>query len=259
MVKVKVFKNLRNFEDTKLNKICPELPKPIFRWIIAGSSGSGKTNLIKNILFDKTFGYNRYFDEIYVFSGSKDDLEEYLGYASRLNMSHKMKFYQKFDDEGIKGICDEVETENNSFRIRNPTRVLFVLDDQITNGISKVSKMNVIDEIFIRGRHSHISCIISTQKYVALNQNIRKLNASAITVFSETNSSDIKQIAEDHADLMDQKELMELFKQNLKQKYSFITIDTKREYKERILDRNFNVIQYTDGEDDNEDEKEIEK
>lgn len=255
MVKSRVYKSLRNFDDIKLNKISPELPVPPVRWVVVGSSGSGKTNLIKNILFEKKFGYCKYFDEIYVFSGSKDDVEEYQGYANKMNMQNKMKVFQKFDEEGIKGICDEVETENNSFRIKNPTRVLFVLDDQLVNGISKISKMNVVDEIFVRGRHCQISCIISTQKYTALNQNIRKLNASAITVFSETNRSDLLQVADDHAELMNPKEMMELFKQHLKEKYSFITIDTKRPYNERILDKEFHPIHF-DGNEDVEEEKE---
>jgi len=242
MVKVRVYKSLRNFEDTKLNKISPELPKPPFRWILVGSSGSGKTNIIKNILFEKKWGYCKYFDEIYVFSGSKDDLTEYKGYANKNNMQDKMAFYQRFDDAGIKKICDEIEEDNNSIRIKNPVRVLFVLDDQICNNVSSISKLNSIDEIMIRGRHAHISCVVSTQKYTALNQNIRKLNASAITVFQETNRQDLESVAKDHADLMEPKELLELFKEHLTERFSFITIDTKAEYGERIKDKSFNAI-----------------
>lgn len=260
MVKTRVYKSLRNFDDTKITKINPELPKPPFRWILVGSSGSGKTNLIKNILFEKKWGYVKYFDEIYVFSGSKDDLEEYKGYANKLNLQNKMGFYQKFDDAGIKKICDEVEEDNNSIRIKNPVRCLFVMDDQICNNVSSISKLNSIDEIMIRGRHAHISCIVSTQKYTALNQNIRKLNASAITIFQQTNRQDLESVAKDHSDLMNPNELLELFRQHLKEKFSFITIDTKADYGERIRDKDFNIIRIGDEQDnDTDDEKDVSK
>lgn len=250
MVKIDVYPSLRNFKDTKLNKITEEVPKPPFRIIIVGSSGSGKSNLIKCMLFSKKFGYCRYFNEIYVFSGSKDDVEEFRGYASKNSMQDKVAVYQQFDDAAVKKICDEIEVENNGIRVKNPTRVLFVYDDQLVNGISNISKMNSVDECFIRARHFHVSTIISTQKYTSLNQNLRKLNASAVIVFAETNRSDMEQICKDHSDLLDPKEMMELFKKHLKEKYSFIVIDTKRPYNERILDKNFNPIRIVNDDSD---------
>ena len=45
------------------------LPQPSFRYVVWGASFSGKSNMIKNMLTNPTFGYKQYFGEnIIVFS-----------------------------------------------------------------------------------------------------------------------------------------------------------------------------------------------
>ena len=89
--------------------------------------------------------------------------------------------------------------------------------------------MNAIDEIFVRGRHigGGISCIISTQKYKQLNQNTRLLNATHISVFQSTQSIDLDAIASEHSGVKSKEEMLDLFRDQLQQRYSFITISTR--------------------------------
>jgi hypothetical protein len=240
MPKVKVFETLYGKEDKRINKINKQLPKPVFRWILCGSTGTGKSNLIKNILFSKDYNYKKYFDEIYCFCGSADDLREYIGYASINNMRNKIKFAQNFDDDAVSEIYEGIESDN--LRSKKPINALFIFDDQITNDICKPNKMNSLDSIMIKGRHARISCLVSTQKYKALNQNTRKLNTSYVTVFNGTNTEDLESISKDHCGCITPDELMNLFKENLNKPYSFVSIDCKDPTISRFKDMEFNNL-----------------
>jgi ABC-type arginine transport system ATPase subunit len=66
-------------DDSKINLIKENLPKPYkgaLRWVLLGPSTAGKSTLIKNVLYNIKWGYDKYFDEFYVFCGSMDDCHE---------------------------------------------------------------------------------------------------------------------------------------------------------------------------------------
>jgi hypothetical protein len=256
MVKFQLFKPLNNFNDKKLKNVSSGLPSPPFRWILVGTCGCGKTQMIFNVLFNQKYGYSKYFDEIYVCCASKDDLLEYKNRAEQLNLTHKFSFTQNFDNDNIKEIFDQIEDENTTVRKRNPSRVLFVMDDQIANeDFSKPHKMNVLDEIYIRGRHAQISTLISTQQYHKLNINMRKNNTTCITVYSQTSKDDLELISEDYSNLMPSKQLYKFLKQHLQGQYDFISIDKKAKMNERIKNKEWNVIEIN--ENSNESEKKV--
>lgn len=211
--------------EYRLKYVSPLVPTPPFRWILTGSSGSGKTTLIKNILFSKQFGYRDYFDEFYVFLGSMDDVIEISHLSKKEKMDDKICITNTYDDSKVKQLIKDIE--ETEMKKVNKSRSLFILDDCICQGISQRCKMNSIDEIFIRGRHLNISCIISTQKYKQLNQNTRLLNATHISVFQSTQSIDLEAIATEHSGVRSKDEMMEIFRDNLQQRYSFITISTR--------------------------------
>ena len=118
------------------------------------------------------------------------------------------------------------------------------VDDQICNDISSRGKTNVLDELFIRGRHLNISIVLCCQKYRLLNQNIRVLNLTHLTMFSNTNSIDRKAIADEHSTgILTPDDVLDIMNKNLQSRYSFITFDyLNHEPNERILDVNFKPI-----------------
>ena len=232
---LKVYKP-KNSDDKKLNLVADGWPQPSFRWLIVGSTGCGKSNLIKNILFTYNLGYSSYFDEIYVFSGSLDDCKEYNQLLKEHNLSRKMRVWQKFDNEQIKALIDDIErTEANK---KEKSRVLIVFDDQICNGMSHSNKPTVTDELFIRGRHIKLSVIISTQALKRVNQNIRQLNTSHLTVFFGTNTRDLATVADENSGKYDKDGLLALMMSGLKKRYDFVTIDKTN----TVYDKGFNEL-----------------
>lgn len=242
-LKLELFETSLKPLDKKLIYVNKNLPSPPFRWILSGSSGAGKTTLIKNILMNKAFGYGKYFSEIYCWLGSLDDVEEMKLLVKAYRLDDKIVISNKFNNDDVKELIDDIE--KSSLKEKDKPRVLFILDDMITQDISKRTSMNVLDECFIRGRHigCGISLIIASQKYTALNQNMRMLNATAITVFSSTSAGDLEKIAEEWAGIYDKEQVMEVFKKYLQGRYDYITIDSKKDNTERFRDKGFLKIE----------------
>ena len=55
---------VKTMENRNAKEIPPPLLQPPFLWIIVGSVRSGKSVMLMNLLMNKNFGYNDYFDNI---------------------------------------------------------------------------------------------------------------------------------------------------------------------------------------------------
>lgn len=224
--------------DTKVDVIGKDLPKPPFRWVILGATGSGKTVFIKNIIFDNEegdFGYNKYFDEIYVWSGSIDDAKKFVALLTKYNIKN-VNIRQTFDENDVKSLFTSIEDDIKQHDIK--PRILFVLDDQLWNGISSRYKDGIIDNIFYRGRHLGISILIAAQKYAKLNQNVRRDNVSHITIFAGVNNKELDMVVNEHCNGKDEKQMLAIIKAQLDKPHSYVTIPTIG----NLLDKNFQPL-----------------
>lgn len=242
-LKLKLFQANSNMIDHKINLIDPLLPKPAFRMVLLGPTQSGKSTLIRNILFNENFGYCKYFDEIYLFIGSLDDIIETRKLIIKYKLSNKIKLEQQFNEEDVKELFDSIEIDSVK---PNAPKVLFIFDDQICNKICSNGKLGIIDQVMVRGRHANISCIISTQKYMSLNNNIRALNISQLVIFSGTSNTDLEKVVEEHVGVYDAKSMLQTIKNDTEQRYSFVVIDNSKNGKERLLNMDFQPIRSSD-------------
>ena len=223
-------------KDDKLKYVNKLLPKPPLRLILVGSSGSGKTNAIKNICFNY---YRKYYDEIYIWCGSRDDCVEYQRLAKKNKMSEKVNVISSFNLEKIQELYDEIEEDN--LYGKEKSNVLFIYDDRVLSLQNKY-KSNIIDECFIRGRHANISTIISTQRYRLLNPNLRCCNANCIIVFP-SNRHELQAIAEEHSNLEEPKIFLQQLQKHLTKRFNFIVIDITKPPNERFRNSKFELIE----------------
>ena len=147
------------------------MPQPPFRLIVCGASHSGKSNMLKNMITIKEYGYSSYFGEdIFVCSKTLglDDTWRSL----KLPKTH---MYQKWDEEVVREIMAYSKKQKNG--------TLFLLDDLISDGDAFNRKnSNLLSELFYCGRHMGISLIITTQRFHAVQSSLLA-NASQIIVF----------------------------------------------------------------------------
>lgn len=235
MVDIKLFE-IEKQEDKKMKFINPLLPKPPFRWLFVGFSGSGKSTIIKNVCFNDKF-YKKYFDEIYFFTGSLDDVDEMNKLIKKNRMAKKMKVVgPPLNLTAIEQLYKSIEEDN--LTKKNKIRTLFIFDDLITSNAFNGRKLNIIDKIFVQGRHANISCILSTQKYKSLNPNLRNINCTALTVFG-SNVAELQAIAEEHSNHLTKDELLKILKQAQEKKYNSITINYTNDIQNRFLNNKF--------------------
>lgn len=142
------------------------LPTPL-RCLIVGSSGSGKTNLLLNFIYDMK---GVPFKNLYVFSRSINQpaYKQLHNYYEKLE--HKLgKTVARFFST-----CDELipldECEVNS---------LVVFDDCLLDSQSKIK------DYFIRGRHKGISCIYLSQSYGRVDMQVIRNNVNMLCAFNQ--------------------------------------------------------------------------
>lgn len=205
------------------------IPAHPFRLIIVGSSGSGKTNLIANLLTRDCF-YKDYFDIITVFSPN----------VKLDKIWRVVKAHQTFDNlanfnSDITEIITKQRLTVERKGIRRSPRHLIIVDDFADD--RAVCKNPRLIEIFIKGRHYNISCMLGSQKYRAIDRTIR-LNASDIIMFQPDNESELKQLAEENAKGVTKKRFAEYVEACTAQPYNFIHIQPSKPLAQRYK-RNF--------------------
>ena len=96
-----------------------------------------------------------------------------------------------------------IETQHKviDFQKKNKQNELYsmlIVVDDFADEPKFVRYSNILHGLFTRGRHSAISCILSTQKYNVLAPIIR-LNSSALLIFRLKNMSEVNSFLEENS------------------------------------------------------------
>ena len=101
-------------------------------------------------------------------------------------------------------------------------QILIICDDLAH--LKRVVRGDLLSSIFIRGRHFGCNCIVLTQRYRLLDQNLRT-NANALIFFRARNGKDVEALVEENSALADTDTLFRLYDHATREKYSFLYID----------------------------------
>ena len=171
--------NIPQKAASKLN-ILPKFP---FSCCISGRSGSGKTQLLLNILTrDDLMG--NYFHKILVFSPTAGDLDD--TYAS-LKIP-KENFIKKFDSSILETILNNRKAQikkDGIEKVGKSDRVLLIFDDCIAERKFLESKENLM--MFTLLRHYLCSVCILSQSFKKIPRSIR-INANFTCIFPSLES-----------------------------------------------------------------------
>jgi hypothetical protein len=154
------------------------LPRFPFSMMMSGRSGSGKSNLMINLMTRKEF-YGDYFHYIVVFSptaGKYDDL-----YA-KLNLPDEnfiADFTPEYLDELIEARKKEI-AKHGIEKVAKTSRICIIMDDVIANRQFLESPQAL--KTFALLRHYLCSVIVMMQSYTKLPRALR-VNCNAVAVF----------------------------------------------------------------------------
>jgi len=196
-----------------------------FRLIIAGNSGSGKTQTLLNLLYNMP----NTFEKIYIITKCKSEplyefLEDKLGEDG---LSIK---------EGISELPDVDsldKTQNN----------LIVLDD-LVNESAKAQRP--IADYFIRARKKNASIVYISQSFYAVPKLIRD-NISYLIIKQVSSMKNLTMICRECSLGIEKKQLKKIYDDATQSKQDFLLIDLEGEKDERFR-KNFSEIYVLDEE-----------
>ena len=188
-------------KNKKFRQLYPFMPHDIFRMLICGNSGSGKTNLLYHMLIEPLL----HFEEIYLYAKNLEQ-EKYQKLMNIMNEMSKKVGYDIMTISYDKIIpIGDMDYEDN--------QKLVMFDDYVCE-----KNQGQIVDYFIQGRHKNCSVIYLSQSFYKTPRDIR-LNCSHYCVFEFPSSRERNMISSDLG--VDP----EKFKKATKEPYSFLYVD----------------------------------
>jgi hypothetical protein len=174
------------------------LPNHPFALGIIGSSGTGKTNLVLNVLLR---WYNGYFHKVYVCSASWHTDDAWSICHSRIPDSQVVTDINEVDTFVENIYQEQAEAENNKNR-----RILIIFDDFGVN-TKKIKSLNSL----ARSRHSNASVIVISQRLMSWVPPGARTNFGYLALFPVANGYERKTIASEYAKVLDNSEFLALY------------------------------------------------
>ena len=162
-----------NFDEyTDENKIeynskWPYIPDHPYRILIAGGSGSGKTNALSNLINNQPS-----IDKIYLYA--KDPYEAKYQYL--INKREKVGLNHHDDPKPFMEYSNDMQDvyKNIAKKDYNPRKNRkVVFDDMIADMINNKKLNPIVTELFIRGRKLNISIVFITQSHFKVPKDVR--------------------------------------------------------------------------------------
>ena len=186
------FDYIVNENKTKPNKNWPNIPDHPYRILKIGSSESGKTNVLLNLIENQPD-----IDKIYLYT--KDPHESKYQYLINkregvgINHFKDFKAFIEFSND-----MHDVYKNINYYNPDRENKILIVFDDMIADTIQNKKLNSKVTELFIKGRKLNISLVFITQSYFKVPKDVR-LNTTHFFIIKILNKRELQQIAINHS------------------------------------------------------------
>jgi len=198
--------------------------------MVIGSSGSGKSNFLKNLITKKDFGYKKIFKKnIFIFSPTSmaDETFSSIKNIKEENIFDSLDKLEDLINEQKKIIADRGKKKS--------PHIWIIMDDCLGSKKLNNTYSNVVNQLFFKGRHYNISISLVSQVY-KIPRSIR-LNTNCIVIFNGLNQSEVLAIERESP-----VNFREMYKTRASTNYSFIYINNTKPLENRYYDSNFNKI-----------------
>ena len=212
------------------------LPKFPFSLMLSGSSGSGKTNLMTNILIKPNL-YGGYFHYIVVYSPTANKYDD--SYKA-LKLPDE-NFIEEFGPESLENLINsrkQLIDEKGIEWVGKNSRVLIILDDIIANRDFLESQTALT--LFALLRHYLCAIIVMTQSYTKLPRALR-LNCNACAIFPSTQSEIEVLIKEITPAGISKRNFEKVIDYATSEKYSFLWINRHAD-KDKQVRKNLDTV-----------------
>ena len=208
-----------NQNKVEHNSKWPYIPGHPYRILIVGSSGSGKTNALLNLINNRLD-----IDKIYLYA--KDPYEAKYQYL--INKREKVGLDHFKDPNALMEYSNDMADVYKNIENYNPgkkRKILIVFDGMIADMINNKKLNPIVTELFIKGRKLNISIVFITQSYLTVPKDVR-LNSKHFFITRIPNKIELQQITLNHSSDIDFKDFIKIYKKCTAEPYPFLLNDT---------------------------------
>ena len=180
-----------NENKTEHNKNWPYTPEHPYRTLIVWGSGSGKANVLLNLIENQPD-----IDKIYLYA--KDPYEEKYQYL--INIREKVGLKHFNDPKALIECSNDMQDaykDIDEYNINKERKILIVFDDMIAEIIKNKKLNSIVTELFIRGKKLNICRVFITQSYFKVPKDVR-LNTTHFLISKIPNKTELQQTAINH-------------------------------------------------------------
>ena len=159
--------SITNENNKRHDEKWPYIPDHPYRILIIGSSGSGKTNTLINLI------------------NEQNDIDKIYLYSKDLSKPKYKYLIRKRENVGIKHVnnssafiecsstMDDVYENIHDYNRRRKRKILVVFDEIIADIMASKKFQAIIKELFIRCRKLNISLVFITHSYFSVPKDLR--------------------------------------------------------------------------------------
>ena len=120
---------------------------------------------------------------------------------------------------------NDVHANIENYNPKRKRKIIIVFDDMIADIMTNKKFQPIIKELFIRCRKLNISLVFITQSYFSVPKDVR-LDSTHYLIMKINNRKELQNIAITHSADIDYKDFIKIYRECIKEPYSFLTIDT---------------------------------
>ena len=208
-----------NENKTEHNKNWPHTPDHPYRILIIGGSGSGKINVLLNLIKNQPD-----IDKIYLYA--KDPYEAKYQYLINkregvgINHFNDPKAFIEYSND-----THDVYKNINDYNLEKENKILILFDDMSNDMIHNKKLISIVTELFIRGRKLNIYLVFITESYFKVPKDVR-LNTIHLFIAKVPNKRQLQQIAINHSSDTSAKDFINIYRKFTVEPYSFFVNNT---------------------------------
>jgi hypothetical protein len=212
------------------------------RSVVLGPSGSGKTVLLTNMILDI---YKNCFSRIYIFSPSINvdsvwiPVKKYIEHEMKIDTKKEQCYFEEYNVHDLKNIIDtqhQIIEFMKSKKDKNLFQILIIIDDMADNP-KLCRNSQLLNSLYIRGRHNQISTITSVQKLRSLSTIIR-VNTTELYIYRLRNYKEIESLVEELSALYPKKIIFQIYNLATESTHSFLYIKLTEHNKKDMFYKN---------------------
>ena len=218
-----------------------------FRMLLVGGTGSGKSNLLANMILRPEFYLNDFHaDDITIFTGSPGDAK--IKIIQQQKSIEDSNIIEGFDSNILKTLYDLYVEEFNerTAQKKKPYQKLLIFDDLSYLKAFTNKDSRYVDKLFQNGRKYGISTIITSQKYKGQISMAQRANFSSCILYNTANSQ-VEAFESDVNYMKNKKSFFNMWNNVVIEKRDFLVVNHSNPIEDMYLNKDFipiNVKQY---------------